>query len=345
MKELFDKIKNRISRLARELFYSFFPDELCLNEIKKLRSLSIETTNICNANCVFCGYQYMQRKKEIMNDETFKKIISEFVETGGGNLNMTVIVGDPLIDPQFVERIRHARSFSSIKKISTITNGLNLHKVGIKNILLSGLDEILISMTGFDEAMFKRIYRSNTNFNQMKQNILELLRTNHELGKPVKISLSLRIDEPLNKVINYPGFKEIVALADSINSNYYYDSWGGRITPDNLPKNMKIRPTFFNFLNKKNPCFMLYLGIGILVDGKATACPCRDLNGDSDLVIGNINKSSLYNIYNSEALEKLRNKWREGKYIPNICKDCNHYSPYTYLMLREIKTRNFTPEL
>jgi len=53
MKEMFDKIKNRISILTGEVFYSFFPDKQCLNEIKKLRSLTIETTNICNANCFF----------------------------------------------------------------------------------------------------------------------------------------------------------------------------------------------------------------------------------------------------------------------------------------------------
>jgi hypothetical protein len=81
---MFDKIKNRISILAGELFYSFFPDEQRLNEIKKLRSLTIETTNICIANCIFCGYQYMKRKKQIMKQEIFKKTISDFVETGGG---------------------------------------------------------------------------------------------------------------------------------------------------------------------------------------------------------------------------------------------------------------------
>jgi hypothetical protein len=117
-------------------------------------------------------------------------------------------------------------------------------------------------MTGFDEAMFKRIYRSNTNFNQMKQNILELLRTNNELGRPVKIKISLRIDKPLKEVLNYPGFKEIVALTDSINTNYYYDSWSGRIKPSNLPKNMKIRPTSFHFMKKKilAQCFIQVLG-------------------------------------------------------------------------------------
>jgi radical SAM protein with 4Fe4S-binding SPASM domain len=82
---------------------------------------------------------------------------------------------------------------------------------------------------------------------------------------------------------------------------------------------------------------MLYSGIGILVDGTATVCPCRDLNGDSDLVIGNINKASLYDIYYSEALEQLRTNWHRGKHIPNVCKDCNHYNPYTYMMLNKVK--------
>lgn len=308
-----------------------------LKEMKKLRALTIETVNICNANCIFCGYQYMKRKKQLMGDETFKKAIGDFVMIGG-DLHLTVVVGDPLLDPKFVERVSYARSFSCIKNISTITNCLNLHKIGAKNLLNSGLNEIGVSMTAFDAEMYRRIYRSKR-YEQMKQNVLDLLRANNELGRPVKISIGLRIDKPMEEVRNYYGFNEVVELADSVDANYYFDSWSGRIKQENLVGNMKIRPKVFHFMRKNNPCSMMYSGVGVLVDGTVTVCPCRDLNGDSDLVIGNINESSLHDIYYSKHLEELRNNWLEGKYIPDICRDCSHYNPYTYMMLNEVRKR------
>lgn len=336
MINLFNKVRNKISILGRQYYYSFFPDVQFLKEMEKLKTLNIETINICNANCIFCGYQYMERKKQPINDDTFKKAISDFVMIGGGGLSLTVVAGDPLLDPKFVERVLYARSFPCIKRIITVTNCINLHKVGAKTLLKSGLDEISISMTCFDAQMYRRIFRSNR-YEQMKQNVLDLLRTNNELGRPVRISVGLRLDKPTEEVFNHPGFNEIIELADSVDANYYYDNWCGRIKSEDLSGNMKIRPRIFHFMKKRNPCSMMYSTVGVLVDGTVTVCPCRDLNGDSDLVIGNINRSSLHDIYYSKQPEKLRNDWLEGKYIPNICRDCTHYNPYTYMMLSEIR--------
>ena len=52
---------------------------------KKLKKiffgLSIETTNICNANCSFCAYQYQQRGTGTMSEKLFTKIINELFLT------------------------------------------------------------------------------------------------------------------------------------------------------------------------------------------------------------------------------------------------------------------------
>lgn len=319
-----------------QYYYSYFPDRQFLKEMERFRSLTVEVTNICNANCIFCGYQYMARKKSTMDDDVFKKAIDDFVTIGGGRLNYSVVVGDPLLDEKFVERIRYARSFSQIKAISTVTNCLNLHKVGAQNLLSSGLSGISVSMTGFDAEMYRRIYRSGR-YEQMKQNALELLRTNSLMGRPVKIMIGLRIDRPLKDVLRYQGFNEVTELADSIEANYYYDSWSGRIRPEALSGTMQIRPAIFHFMKRNNPCSMLYGGIGVLVDGTVTLCPCRDLNGDSDLVVGSVNASSLTDICYSEKIGKIRDDWLHGEYIPDICRDCTHYNPYTYMMLKEVR--------
>ncbi len=48
--------------------------------------LSIETTNACNARCVFCGYRFMQRPKSIMDMDLYKKVVNDYAECGGRNV-------------------------------------------------------------------------------------------------------------------------------------------------------------------------------------------------------------------------------------------------------------------
>jgi len=339
-----NKAARRALRMARQYYYSFFPDaELMSILTRSPGALVLETVNTCNANCIFCAYQYQERPKTTMSDATFEKAISDYVNMGGGDLALIVVVGDPLLDPKFVRRVRWARAHPCIRNIETITNCISLHKFGAKNLLTSGLTAITVSTTGFDAEMYQRIYRSKL-YRRMKQNLLDLLRTNHELGRPVKILIGLRIDRPVEEVLNNPEFKEVIELTDSIDANAYFDSWSGRIKPEDLTGNMKLRPNALMFMKKRTPCAQLWSGVGVLVDGTVTACACRDLNGDSDLVLGNINKSSLPDLYHSEYVKKLRGDWFDGRNIPNICRDCTHYNPYTSLMTIESK-RKILPTL
>ena len=44
--------------------------------------LHLELTNLCNANCVFCPYQFQERETGFMSDEVFHKAVADFVASG-----------------------------------------------------------------------------------------------------------------------------------------------------------------------------------------------------------------------------------------------------------------------
>ena len=69
---------------------------------------------------------------------------------------------------------------------------------------------------------------------------------------------------------------------------------------------------------------MLYAGPQVLTSGVVTACGCRDLEGASELVMGNIHDSSLEEITSGRKIRNLRDRFYKGK-IPDICQDCRHY--------------------
>jgi Radical SAM superfamily len=69
------------------------------------RALHIEGTNICNAKCVFCAYPQMERPKQTMPMDEFRRIVDEYVAMGGRHVSLTPIVGDPFVDPHFLSRL------------------------------------------------------------------------------------------------------------------------------------------------------------------------------------------------------------------------------------------------
>lgn len=54
---------------------------------KKPLMLKLETTNICNAHCCFCGYPKMQRRKQVMKLDLFEKVVNDYALMGGGQLH------------------------------------------------------------------------------------------------------------------------------------------------------------------------------------------------------------------------------------------------------------------
>src|SRR4029077_15779005 len=102
-------------------------------------------------------------------DQVFEKTLSDFLVEGGGSVTLTPIVGDALIDPQFLSRVRRIRSFDKIDRIRLITNGILLDRFGIRDVIHSGIDFLAISTSGFDEASYERVYRSSS-YKRMRDN-------------------------------------------------------------------------------------------------------------------------------------------------------------------------------
>jgi len=101
-------------------FSSFFQNS---EDQRKLSHLDIEPTNICNANCVFCGYQYQEGKSYRKIDLGFvEKLLDAFCAAGGGDIGLTPIVGDPLVSHDIERLVSMCRSRKEIKMIGLTTN-------------------------------------------------------------------------------------------------------------------------------------------------------------------------------------------------------------------------------
>jgi hypothetical protein len=282
--------------------------------------LHLELTNLCNANCIFCPYQYQEREVEFMSREVFDRAVDGFVHSGGGSVGLTPIVGDALIHNDFLELVRALRARPEVDRIWITTNAILLDKHGIENVLRSGLTSITISCSGFDEASYRRIYRS-TAYSRMRQNVLDLVRENRRLGSPVEITIGLRTDRALEEVMLDPDFQPILEYDPAIDFTWSFTSAGGRISRDQLPAGMKLRTV----QSRREPCVQLYNGPIVLPSGKVMACSCvAAIDAVVDLGIGSVLDSDLATIFTSEKMRTIRAGFGTEALNPT-CAKCDMY--------------------
>lgn len=328
---VYSKVKYELQTLWALASYPLRKKEVLGRLERAIPSLSVETTNICNANCVFCAYQYQKRPEGIMAMPLFERLISEYAGVGGGDLNLTPTVGEPLADRHIIERIKIARANPAIRQIGMYSNLISLERFGAEALVRSGLTSLTVSTSGLQEEMYLRVYRSKE-YRRMLRNLMAFSRANLAAGSPVDLFVDMRADRPAQEVFSFADYKALAELIgpDRIGLKFRYDNWAGKITQDQLTGNMQLRSSV-NFLRPRiSPCSELYSGPMVYWDGRVGACGCRDVDA-SELIIGDATKAHIADIWLGQELAVLREEFLSPK-IKDICKTCTHYSPIAILM-------------
>ena len=332
-------LSNKIFRVCKRKIEAFagrfYPIEETLDAMEcRPFELHLELTNLCNANCIFCPYQFQQRKIEFMSDEIFEISIRNYISIGGGSVGLTPIVGDALIDKKFIKRVKYLRAFPQIDRIWVTTNAILLHKHGIDEVLGSGLTSITISTAGFEERMYNRVYRSQA-YKRMLLNVKELVRKNRLLEKPIPITISLRPNRSLKTVIRDKDFQAILAYKPKLDFAWSYTSANGKITKKMLYKCMKLRTVSM----RNEPCAQLYNGPIVLANGDILACSCvAAMDATEDLKIGSIIDGTIEDAWSGYRLKDIRNSFSSGELNPT-CRGCDMYRNLELYRLHEGRLR------
>ena len=318
---LLAKATRVLKRKADSLVGRLFPLNDTLDAMaSRPFELHLELTNLCNANCVFCPYQFQEREVAYMPEEVFTKAVDDFVACGGGSVGLTPIVGDALIHPDFVSRVRYLRAQPKIDRIWVTTNAILLDKHGIDEVLSSGLTSITISTSGFDEPSYRRIYRSSA-YERHRKNVLALVEKNSARADPLTLTIGLRTDRPLEEVMKDPDFQPILAHRPDIDFTWSFTSAGGRITREALPQGMRLRTVS----SRRETCVQLYNGPIVLPDGAVMACSCvAAMDAVKNLGIGNIRDRSLLDLWTSPEVARLRASFADGT-LNSTCAKCDMY--------------------
>lgn len=261
--------------------------------------VQIESTNICNAKCVFCPRDDMHRRQGIMSVELFRKIVDECVELGITHVRMHNY-GEAFVDRKLVEKVRYAKE-KGIKEVGVISNGSLITEQAARGMIEAGLDAINISVDASGKDVFEST-RIGLKYDKVIANIERLVRLREESGKR-RPKLILSFVRQNNSADEQAFIEHWRQIADKIHITDLHN-WGGTLHQES---------------NVNYPCYRPWLTFTVLWDGRVSLC-CADFDGHT--ILGDMNTSSIKEIWNNDLFRAVRREHLESG-GPDICRACD----------------------
>ncbi len=311
------------------------------NAYNQLTVVQIESTLACNLKCKMCVREYFDKKNPHLTFENFKTIIDQFPYLR--QLNLTGI-GEPLLNKDIFKMVEYAKS----KKIYVrfTTNATLLAPKNCEKIILSGLDELRVSLDGATAETFEDI-REGSCFLEVIGNIRALNRLKQSSGaeKPVVEMNTVVLKENFTEL---PRLVELAAYLD-IKSIYFsgLDIEGAKYAEEDhsiydmskqeiekifaetkeKARELGVAIRLPGIIPQSQKCFLPWLTNYVTLDGDLMPC-CHCIDGLNrqevirNYALGNLLEQKFEDIWNAEKYRHFRKRLNNGN-LPGICKNCS----------------------
>jgi MoaA/NifB/PqqE/SkfB family radical SAM enzyme len=118
------------------------------------RLVAIETTNYCNAKCVFCPNDSLKRGKQHMSDDLFESIVEQCREFPLGAIE-PFLQGEPFSDPKILPRLELIHRRLPQTKLRLYTNGYGLSPERTDALMELGIDHLFVSLNTTDPTRYR----------------------------------------------------------------------------------------------------------------------------------------------------------------------------------------------
>ena len=304
------------------------------------RVLRIEPASKCNLACTHCPTGTIEMPRGIMQDDVFSKILDSIKEKK--NYIKVVVLyhgGEPLMNKNFFEMAAQVRSHLPLSFIKSVSNGMILTQKNSEKLIHSGIDLIEFSLDGISASNSDEI-RVNSDAHRIINNIKYLLNLKEKYTE-TRLKVAITSTQFITKEQSFP-------LTDPPNPEWLVNIFQNRVqyktTWAMRWPHMKIlndtsdqsKGKIYNLITdktsvEKNNCDHVINRITIRHNGDVVPC-CFDLT--SKLIMGNILKNSLSDIWKSSIYKNLRESI-SGKKYQSICNTCSEVKQPVYLQPNE----------
>lgn len=261
--------------------------------------VQIESTNICNAKCVFCPRDEMHRRQGVMSMALYQKIVDECAALRIEHVRMHNY-GEPFIDRQLVEKVRYAKT-RGVPQVGMISNGSLITDEVARGMIEAGLDAINISVDASGRETFERT-RVGLKYEKVIANIERIVRIRQEMGRrrPKLILSFVRQNDSEDERAFIEHWRRV---ADKVHITDLHN-WAGTLNRE---------------ANVNYPCYRPWLTFTVLWDGRVALC-CADFDGRE--ILGDLNTSTIRDIWNAEPYVWARRQHLDSG-GPDVCRACD----------------------
>ncbi len=277
----------------------------------RLEVVFLAVTNRCNLRCKHCCVSAGPEERDRLDTKQLIQAVEQIIELNPRHIGITG--GEPLLREDILPLLEYTRKKYQ-GELSLLTNGLLIHRQNVQRIVES-VDSVSISLDGYDEKSCARI-RGEGVF----QRAVEAIGLLQEKGLQ-DITVSMLIskgtvdeEEKFRSLCQDMGVKPLVR----------------RFTPtgrgkENCDEVMPDHDYNRDFDPKRLSCGLCNPGKHELyINGDGDIYPCGSLLDQKELIMGNITRDRLKDIYekyskmpDTKALDRLRPWSIEG------CNQCD----------------------
>ena len=268
--------------------------------------LDFEVNDRCNKRCAMCprnekthgNVNYTINTGAVLSLEHYQEIINEGSEKGLASVNLGAFA-EPLLHKDVLKMVEYSHK-KGIVDSRLITNGLLLNCFK-EEIFESGLVHLFVSIDAHSEETYSQI--RGKGFELVQENLLAVLAEKQKRKSVLPIIRVSFLDMGINNREKEDFIEYWRDKVDFIDVQVF----------DNF--NVDINQKCDLKQNKKWNCTSPWSRLAVLANGNVL--PCCNFFG-MNVPVGNINESTLEDIWNSKALSEIRKGISEDS-----CKNCS----------------------
>lgn len=290
-------------------------------------AVSIEPTTACNLACPECpsGLKNFSRPSGRLKPEENQNMLQQI-----GKQVFYInyyFQGEPFLNPSFLDLVRDAKK----QRIYTATS-TNAHFIDRKKaeeIVLSGLDRLIISIDGTTQESYES-YRVNGSLSKVLQatEYLTEAKEKYKMSTPHLIFQFLVVrpnEHEIPEILEWGRKYKVNEVRLKTAQVYDYEN-GNPLIPDNQKYARYIKKkdgTYRMKYKTGNHCWRMWSSSVLTWDGRVVPC-CFDK--DASVVLGTTGENNFGEIWKSKRYNNFREAVLNNRNQIEICKNCSEGS-------------------
>lgn len=286
-------------------------------------SIYIDPCNLCNFKCSFCPTAHKgllksaQRPMGMMSMDLFKKTVDGIKFPEKIKALHLFKDGEPLLHEDIIEMIRYAKSKQIAEKVELTTNGSLLTDSLIESLVDSGLDIIRVSIEHVDDAGYKRITKTFSDYEQIRSHVRKLFDCKKAASSEMLVFVKIT-----NVDLSESEKQKFQADFGAYCDHYNFDEvigWSNGF--HNVIKTSdKSIDGLFSLNKRRIVCPEPFKTMVVNFNGDVSVC-CADWS--MGIKVGNTNEEALSAVWSGDKLKALRMMHVDGRRKEiKVCSDC-----------------------